>query len=58
LFDEPETREEIEFIETAKRMGYEVEQRRMKAADRPEFQFIKKKKSFVQDSLDPALKTP
>jgi hypothetical protein len=51
-------RAELEFIERAKKMGYTVEAPRMKAADRPEFQFMKKKKGFVKDSLDPALKTP
>jgi hypothetical protein len=50
---------ELDFIERAKKMGYHVEAPRVKAEDRPEFQFLKKKKAgFVQDTLDPALKTP
>lgn len=49
---------ELEFIERAKQMGYVVEAPRVKAEDRPEFQFLKKKKSFVQDSLDPKPRPP
>lgn len=51
-------KEEIEFIEQAKARGYTVEAPRVKPSERPQFQFLKKKKNFVSDSIDPALKTP
>jgi hypothetical protein len=36
-------------------MGYTIEAPKVNAEDRPEFQFLKKKKGWVASALDPAL---
>jgi hypothetical protein len=47
-------------IEALERLGYTVEPPMAKVKDRPEFASViaRKRKGFVSQSLDPALKTP
>ncbi len=53
---EGSTKAEIDFIERARKMGYKVEAPKVNAADRPEFQFLKKKKGWIAETFDPGLK--
>jgi hypothetical protein len=58
-FDRSEFQGEGE-IEALEKLGYRVEPPMQKARDKSEFQSViaRKRKSFVQDSIDPALRTP
>jgi hypothetical protein len=58
-FDRSEFQGEGE-IEALEALGYQVSPPMQKVRDKPEFQSViaRKRKSFVQDSIDPALRTP
>lgn len=58
-FDRSEFQGEGE-IEALEKLGYQVSPPMQKMRDRSEFQSViaRKKKTFVSDALDPALKTP